>query len=518
MSTPRAAHIALAQKVTVREQSDCAPQIQSACRRLHRARNRDRHRRRPRVAGAGIHAGSETRARDFVANPTANSLSVFPAASKGNVPSLFTRTFLAQPTGITYWKGNLYVTNTGGPGGYSVRAYPVSGGRRPAPLFTISGKQLIIPQGVALDSAGNIYVVNGGIESGDQSSDPPSVTIYRAGSKGHDAPMARIRGPKTGLKYSQAIALDSDGYIYVSNQGQDEKPDSITVYSPGSNGNVVPARVISGPATLLSVPEGIAVDSSGRLFVSSFAAGPSQSSNAAVLIFAPGSNGNVAPFASIDCNCANLHTPGAITLSSNGNVYVTTRNLDTGTPGVAVFTENDQRTSNPLNLDSILAHHPTGPPTTEGGYQGQCLTPILSIAGDQTRIADPGGIAVDPDGNIYVTNSDSSSDSIGVFKADADGNVAPSYTIESPTEVSSHPAWRLVPMERSTLRTAAVSKFHRRGSTRSPSTLPVAMRMSQRLRRSAAQTQATRPVSASRKRSQWMLTAKSIWRIAEERR
>jgi len=84
-----------------------------------------------------------------------------------------------------------------------------------------------------------------------------------------------------------------------------------------------------------------------------------------------------------------------------------------------------------------LVHHPTGPPTTEGGYQGQCLTPILSIAGDQTRIADPGGIAVDPDGNIYVTNSDSSSDSIGVFKADADGNVAPSYTIESPTEVSS---------------------------------------------------------------------------------
>ena len=258
-----------------------------------------------------------------MANPTANSLSVFPAASKGNVPSLFTRTFLAQPTGIAYWKGNLYVTNTGGPGGYSVRAYPVSGGRRPAPLFTISGKQLIIPQGVALDSAGNIYVVNGGIESGDQSSDPPSVTIYRAGSKGDDAPMARISGPKTGLKYSQAIALDSHGYIYVSNQGQDEKPDTITVYSPGSNGNVAPARVISGPATLLLAPEGIAVDSSGRLFVSSGAAGPPQSSNAAVLIFAPGSNGNVAPFASIDCDCAKLRTPGAITLGSNGNVYVT---------------------------------------------------------------------------------------------------------------------------------------------------------------------------------------------------
>ncbi len=370
----------------------------------------------------------------FVANPTANSLSVFPVASKGNLPSLFTRTFLGQPTGITYWKGNLYVTNTGGPGGYSVTAYPVSGGRRPAPLFTI-GEQLIIPQGVALDSAGNIYVVNEGIQSGDQSSDPPSVTIYRAGSNGDDAPMARIRGSKTGLKNSQAIALDSHGYIYVSNQGENEKPDTITVYTPGSKGNVAPVRVISGPATLLSAPEGIAVDSSGRLFVSSGAAGPAQSSNAAVLIFAPGSNGNVAPFASIDCDCAKLHTPGAITLGSNGNVYVTTRNLDTGTAGVAVFSQNDQQTSNPLNLEPILVHNPTGPPTTEG-YQGQCLTPILSIAGDKTRIADPGGIAVDPDGNMYVTNSDSSN-SIGVFKAGADGDVAPSYTIESPTQVSS---------------------------------------------------------------------------------
>src|SRR5271156_3313984 len=437
MSTPRAAHSALAQKspcannltVPYNSRAHAAGFLALAVVIVIGA---------ARISWAQESAPSHKPARAiFVANPTANSLSVFPVGSNGNVPSLFTRTFLGQPSGIAYWKGNLYVTNTGGPGGYSVTAYPVSGGRRPAPLFTISGRQLIIPQGVALDSAGNIYVVNGGIESGDQSSDPPSVTIYRAGSKKHDAPMARIRGPKTGLKNSQAIALDSHGYIYVSNQGENGEPDSITVYSPGSKGNVAPARIISGSATLLSAPEGVAVDSNGRLFVSSGAAGPPQSSNAAVLVFAPGSNGNVAPFASIDCNCAKLRTPGAITLDSNGNVYVTTRNLDTGTAGVAVYTENDQRTSNPLNLDSILAHHPTGPPTTEGGYQGQCLTPILSIAGDQTRIADPGGIAVDPDGNMYVTNSDSSSDSIGVFKADADGNVAPSYTIESPTQVSS---------------------------------------------------------------------------------
>ncbi len=372
----------------------------------------------------------------FVANPTADSLSVFPAGSKGNVPSLFTRTFLAHPTGITYWKGNLYVTNIGGMGSFSVTAYRVSGSRRQAPLFRISGKktQLLLPRGVALDSAGNIYVVNGGLPFGDQSSDRPSVTIYRAASNGDEAPMARICGPKTGLKNSQAIALDSHGYIYVSNQSTDGAPETITVYSPRSNGNVAPVRVISGPATLLLSPEGVAVDSSGRLFVSSSAAGPHRSFGAAVLIFAPGSSGNVAPFASIDLDCAKI-APGPITLGSNGNVYVATRwNSDTRTEGIAAFTQQDQGTGNSLNLKPIVVHHLTGPPTTEG-YTGQCLTPILNIAGEKLQIFGGGGIAVDPDGNMYVTNGNS--DSIAVFKAGADGNVVPSYTIESPTQISS---------------------------------------------------------------------------------
>jgi hypothetical protein len=176
MSTPRAAHSALAQKspcannltVPYNSRAHAADFIALAVVIVIGA---------ARISRAQESAPTRKPARAiFVANPTANSLSVFPVGSNGNVPSLFTRTFLGQPSGIAYWKGNLYVTNTGGPGGYSVTAYPVSGGRRPAPLFTI-GARLIIPQGVALDSAGNIYVVNEGIESGDQSSDPPSVTI-----------------------------------------------------------------------------------------------------------------------------------------------------------------------------------------------------------------------------------------------------------------------------------------------------------------------------------------------------
>src|SRR5258708_2576759 len=193
----------------------------------------------------------------FVTNPTLNSLSVFPAGSNGNIASLFTLTHLSGPRGIAFWSGKLYVTNQGPD---TITVYPANGDRRPNPIFTIGGEntQLINPTAIALDSTGDIYVANEGA-----SDEPGSVTIYRSGSNGDVAPVARIAGPKTGLKSAEGVAVDSHGYIYVTNEDRTEKDsDSITVYSPGSTGDSPPVRVISGPATKLASPGGITVDSS----------------------------------------------------------------------------------------------------------------------------------------------------------------------------------------------------------------------------------------------------------------
>ena len=96
-----------------------------------------------------------------------------------------------------------------------------------------------------------LFVANGG----------NYVTIYPLGSNGDVAPIASIDGGATGLAVA-SIALDPRGNIYVLNrEGKPSPFGTITVYPPGSNGNVDPIATIEGPNTGLKSVKAIAVDS-----------------------------------------------------------------------------------------------------------------------------------------------------------------------------------------------------------------------------------------------------------------
>jgi sugar lactone lactonase YvrE len=252
-----------------------------------------------------------------------------------------------------------------------------------------------------------------------------SITIYAPGSNGNVAPTATISGSNTTLLMPSALTLDSQGNIYVANEGSAAGgQDTVTVYPSGSNGNSTPTRTITGSSTGLASPMGIAVDSTGNIYVSSAvgtnaasmllsnpyvpSAGSTADTNAvSILIYAPASNGNVAPTTSIDGDCAILNAPGSLALA-NGNLYVTNpANLASGDESVVVY-----------NNISVAA----GPP--------QCLTPASQIFGPNTGINQPFGVASDPSGNIYITNSESNS--ITAFPSTANQNTVPSATIASP--------------------------------------------------------------------------------------
>ncbi len=197
------------------------------------------------------------------------TLTWYSASSNGNVaPQVIiggSSTGLNYPIGLAVDSANsLYALNASGGTDYagSVTAYSYTSYGNVAPIVTIQGTNssnqtgFEFPSGLALDSSNNIYVTNDGSVSGGAD----SVTIYAAGSHGNVAPMATISGPLTQLNLPSGIAVDSSGNIYVANDGSDGgNIDSITVYPPGSNGNVAPTFSISGDSTGLSQPAGVAL-------------------------------------------------------------------------------------------------------------------------------------------------------------------------------------------------------------------------------------------------------------------
>ena len=156
---------------------------------------------------------------------------------------------------------------------------------------------------------------------------PSKVFVYAAGSNGNVAPIATIRGPDTGLYSPEGVTLDSKGNIYVA----DADAASVFVYRAGSNGDAAPIATISGSNTGLSYPYGIALDSSGNIYVTGEIA-------ASVFVYSAlgSSTGllNEAPIATISGSNTGLDFPQGIAVDSSGNIYVADRGDSSAFPPI----------------------------------------------------------------------------------------------------------------------------------------------------------------------------------------
>ena len=194
----------------------------------------------------------------------------FDAADTGNVSPIVsiggTNTGLSGcQTGVVVdGSGNAYVgdiANTSAyPGGQvAVFASGQQGNVAPARRIAGANAGFHSPTGLALDRSGRLYVADSGLGyrfSGD-------VRVFAPGVTGNVAPVAAIAGSKTGILTPEGVAVDSQGNLYVGNLGN----SSITVYAAGANGNVAPIRTIAGSKTLLDAVTGIAVDAAGYVYV-----------------------------------------------------------------------------------------------------------------------------------------------------------------------------------------------------------------------------------------------------------
>ncbi len=421
------------------------------------------------LATAGLHRTSDraysadTMPTLFATDDCSGAVTAYPAASNGDVSPLAPApTGLGQPSFVAIdASGKIYATNACN---NTVTIYARGSNGNTAPIAIIGGSNtgLSNPQGIALDSSRKIYVaISGNTVSG--GSIAPSVLVYPplGSSTGllNEAPTATISGSNTALNNPYGIAADSNGNIYVA----DSSAGSVFAYPPlgSSTGllNEAPTATISGSNTGLINPYGIAADSSARIYVADYSASsvyvyPALGSSAGLL--------NESPTATISGSDTGLVSPYGIALDPSGKIYVTDNGAtsvfvyeplasllsDPNSPDVtpiATISGSDTGLINPYGIaldpsrniyvvdtSSVLVYEPLASLLSDPNSPD--VTPIVTISTTNTTgLSFPQGIALDSSGKIYVADDGDrfcdGTESVYVYPAGSNGNVAPTATI-----------------------------------------------------------------------------------------
>ncbi len=183
--------------------------------------------------------------------------------------------------------GDIFVSNTAG----GVSEFGPTATGSVAPSSTVTLTSAAGPQATAVDPSGNLYLATA----------PPlnniaiaPIEVFAPGTK---TPARSLGGALTTLSIGspQGLATDSAGNLYVANVVSGVS--SILVFEPTATGNTPPLRDITGSNTLLGCVGGIALDNEGYLYVVSV---PTCGSTASptVLKFSTTGDGNIAPVAS----------------------------------------------------------------------------------------------------------------------------------------------------------------------------------------------------------------------------
>ena len=188
--------------------------------------------------------------------------------------------FRLSPGGVAVDSaGAVYVTNQGMYG----RVVKLTPGSDTPTVLPFTG--LYQPQAVAVDSAGAVYVTDFNHR----------VVMMAAGSN------SQTQLPFTGLSYPEGVAVDNAGSVYVADRGNDR----VVKLPVGTNTPIVL------PFTGLNNPDGVAVDGAGNVYVT-------DSDNNRVLKLSAGSSEQtVLPFTGIRCRGASLWTLRATSTSAS---------------------------------------------------------------------------------------------------------------------------------------------------------------------------------------------------------
>jgi len=247
---------------------------------------------------------------------TPNSVSIFPTGATGNVPPSGMLTPPYQNSNEDYGHlsfdpaGHLFYIE-----GSMIEIFAKGAMGSATPIGTISGSATTLDtaEASAVDSSGTLYVVN---RVGTSTASFEILMFANAATAtGNVAPTAVLSGTNTMLSQPNALAIDSTGRLIVA-----DGHSGILTFAKGAMGNVAPVGVIAGSTTDIAYPTGVAVDGSGDIWECDVDAGTAQ-----ILEFAAGSNGNVPPIAQIAGSATTLEYAAEIVFVPGADVQQSTR-------------------------------------------------------------------------------------------------------------------------------------------------------------------------------------------------
>jgi sugar lactone lactonase YvrE len=205
----------------------------------------------------------ETARNLYVCNVYTPSITIYPVSANGNVAPKATiagsNTKLNGPNKITVNQYGTIVIDDAG----KVLTFAPGKFGNVAPIRAIEGpltKLAVDVNGITTHN-GFIYVANEGAPGDNY---PPNIVVFHELDNGNVAPVREIVGPHTGLNLPAGLKFDSAGNLYVPNGGA----NTVTEYAPGAHGDASPVATLQGSNTLLFIDTSLFIDNqTSRMYV-----------------------------------------------------------------------------------------------------------------------------------------------------------------------------------------------------------------------------------------------------------
>jgi uncharacterized delta-60 repeat protein len=312
------------------------------------------------------------------------------------------------------------------------------------------GNGIDIAFSVVVDNFGNVYVA--GNSPGETSAN--DITTIKYNSAGQQQWIQRYNGPGNsddGTNGTNAIAVDSSGNVYVAGWSAGKENTDYVVIKYNANGDQQWAQRYNGTGNGYDAPYGVALDSSGNVYITGTSTGDGTGSDCTTIKF---NNSGQQQWAKSYNGSGNGYDAGqALAVDDSGNVYIT--GVSTAQNGlgdcvtIKYDTDGNQQWAkvydgpangtdygNSVTADGSGNVYVTGSSTgstTDRDY----LTIKYDSSGQQQWVStytsagsnvDEGrSVALDGSGNVYVTGvlayseGKSSTDDWGTIKYDSSG-------------------------------------------------------------------------------------------------